>query len=447
VIAPTSKGLRARILRGSFFEIGGYGAQQVLRLGSNLILTRLLFPAAFGLSAIVLTIATGLGMLSDVAIQPCVIQSKRGDDPDFLNTAFTLQALRGVGLGLVMVALAKPAAWFYREPILAKLVCLGSLHLVLSGLHSTSIFTLRRHLTLGWVNGLDLAQSTFAAVFTILVARAYPHPEALIIGVIGGSLVNTVATHFLPVPYRNRFHWDKEAAEEIGRFGRWVFGSSAATFLGGQSDRILLGRFLGAAWLGVYGIAVNLTESLSSLVGRVISGVLYPVLSQAGREPERDFSAFYYRLRLRLDALSMTATGMLAGVGSWIVSTLWDQRYANAEWIVQVLCVKVAIILIVNPTEVCIFALGHTRYLFARSVTRLIGTLVCIPIGWHFYGVKGVVWGTVIAEIPTIFAVWPKARALGILRVRRELLPFCIFAAAYGLGHTILPWLPRFHVR
>jgi O-antigen/teichoic acid export membrane protein len=445
--AVTPANLRTRLLRGSFFEIGGFGAQQILRLGSNLILTRLLFPAAFGLSAIVLTIAMGLGMISDLAVQPCVIQSKRGDELAFLNTAFTLQAMRGCGLALLMMALAKPAALFYHEPVLTKLVCLGSLNLVISGLHSTSIFTLRRRVTLGWINALDLFQSIVGTIFTILIARAYPRPEALIFGIIGGSLVNTVASHFLPVPYRNKFHWDKPAAEEIGRFGRWVFGSSAATFLGGQSDRILLGRFLGASWLGVYGIAVNLTESLSSLVTRVISGVLYPAVSHAARDSESDFSRFYYRLRLRLDTASMTATGLLGGLGSWIISTLWDQRYANAAWIVQVLCVRVAITLIVSPTEMCLFALGQTRYLFLRSTTRLIGTLIAIPLGWSLGGVKGVVWGTVIAEIPTIFAVWPRSRALGILRIRRELIPFAIFAAAYALGHSVLPWLPKIHLR
>ena len=44
--AAPRTGMRARMLRGSVFEVGGYGLQQVLRLGSSLITTRLLFPAA-----------------------------------------------------------------------------------------------------------------------------------------------------------------------------------------------------------------------------------------------------------------------------------------------------------------------------------------------------------------------------------------------------------------
>jgi O-antigen/teichoic acid export membrane protein len=445
--AAASGGLRRRIVRGSLFQMGGYGAQQLLRIGSNLILTRLLYPAAFGQATIVTTLATGLVMLSDVAVQPCVVQSKRGDDPAFLNTAFTLQVLRGLALAVVMVALAKPTAWFYREASLEGLIYLGAIQLVVNGFHSTSVFTLSRKLALGWVNGLDLGTSIVSAIFIVMLSRAYPNPRSLVIGGIFGSFVGSAASHFLPVPYRNRFQWEKEAAREIGRFGRWVFGSSAATFLGAQSDRILLGRFLGTGWLGVYGIAVNLSDMLSGLILRVIAGVMYPVLSEAGRMPDQDLSRLFYRLRLRLDAFSMTAAGLLAGTGGWLVHTLWDERYANAAWIVQVLCVRVAIALIVAPTETCLFALGQTRYLFARSLTRLVGTAIAIPAGWYLLGVKGVIWGTVIAEIPTVFAVWPRSWALGILRIRRELLAAGIFVCAYLAGRVVAPWLPRIHIR
>lgn len=442
-----SPSLRSRVLRGSAFEMGGYGAQQLLRIGSNLILTRLLYPAAFGQTTIVQMISTGLVMLSDVAIQPCVVQSSRGDDVAFLNTAFTLQVFRGFFLALIMFGLAWPAAWFYREPGLSALVHVGAIQLIINGFHSTSVFTLRRKLALGWLNGLDLFTSLTGTVFVVLLSRAYPNPMSLVIGNVVGAFLGAAASHFLPVPYRNRFHWDKAAVQEIGKFGRWVFGSSAAQFLGGQSDRILLGRFLGTAWLGVYGIAVNLSEMMSSVVMRIIGGVVYPVLSEAGRDPTKNLSEFFYRVRLRLDLLSMSAAGFLGGAGAWIVHLLWDQRYANASWIVQLLCIRVAIMLIVSPTETCLFALGHTRYLFARSLTKLIGSAVCIPVGWYLGGIKGVIWGTVVAELPTVLAVWPRAYALGILRLRRELLAVAIFVGANLLTRLVIPLLPNIRLR
>ncbi|MEA2701275.1 MAG: hypothetical protein QOI66_5546 [Myxococcales bacterium] len=441
-----STGLRGRLLRGSLFEIGGYGAQQIIRFGSNLILTRLLYPAAFGQATIVSTLGTGLVMLSDVAIQPCVIQSRRGDEVAFLNTAFTLQVLRGCALALLMVLVARPAAWFYREPILESLIRIGAIQLLLNGFHSTSVFSLRRKLALGWLNALDLGTSIATVSSILILCHLHPTAQALVLGSVLGTIFGTVASHFLPVPYHNRFQWDKDAVQEIGRFSRWVLGSSTTTFLGMQSDRILLGRFLGTAWLGVYGIAANLAEMLSVLVGRVIAGVLYPALSEAGRT-NRDLPSFFYRLRLRLDAFSMTAAGLLGSMGGWVVHALWDARYANAAWIVEVLSLRVAIGLIIAPMETCLFALGHTRYLFLRSLMRLISTVVAMVAGWYLWGAKGVIWATALAELPTVLAVWPKSRALGILRIPRELLAVAIFIAAYAVGRVILIWLPQIHLR
>src|SRR4051812_36532958 len=77
--------LKMRALRGSLWTILGYGGSQVLRLAGNVILTRLLFPEAFGQMVLVNVFLQGLHMFSDVGIGPSLIQSKRGDDPDFLN--------------------------------------------------------------------------------------------------------------------------------------------------------------------------------------------------------------------------------------------------------------------------------------------------------------------------------------------------------------------------
>jgi len=50
----------ARTLRSIAWLMLNYGGAQVLRLASNLILTRILFPEAFGLMALVSVVTSGL---------------------------------------------------------------------------------------------------------------------------------------------------------------------------------------------------------------------------------------------------------------------------------------------------------------------------------------------------------------------------------------------------
>jgi O-antigen/teichoic acid export membrane protein len=104
--AETGASLKRVALRGSAMELAGYAASQGLRLLGNLVLSRLLFPEAFGLSALVSVFLVGLQLLSDVGLEPCVVQNPRGDERRFLDTVWTIQVVRGALLALLSVVLA-----------------------------------------------------------------------------------------------------------------------------------------------------------------------------------------------------------------------------------------------------------------------------------------------------------------------------------------------------
>ena len=141
--------LRGLVLRGSVWTLSGTATRHVLRLVGNLVLTRLLFPEAFGLLTLVHLFLTGLQMFSDVGIRPSIVQNERGDDPDFLDTAWTIQAVRGGALCLLSILLAPFVATFYGEPLLAQLIPAIGFTAVFQGFASTNLHTADRRLALG----------------------------------------------------------------------------------------------------------------------------------------------------------------------------------------------------------------------------------------------------------------------------------------------------------
>src|SRR5262249_46285624 len=120
-------GVKKAALSGAVWTILGYGGVQGFRFLSNLLLTRLLAPRLFGLMALVNLFILGLHMFSDFGILQAVIHSPRGDDPDFLNTAWTLQVLRGLALWLGSALIAWPLSHFYGEPALLWLIPVAGL--------------------------------------------------------------------------------------------------------------------------------------------------------------------------------------------------------------------------------------------------------------------------------------------------------------------------------
>ena len=69
------------LFKGTIWASSGFAISQLMRLSSNLILTRLLFPEVFGLMALVQVVMVGVKMFSDMGIATSVLRDKAGDDP------------------------------------------------------------------------------------------------------------------------------------------------------------------------------------------------------------------------------------------------------------------------------------------------------------------------------------------------------------------------------
>src|SRR6267378_3832605 len=98
--------LRARVLNAGVWSLAGFALSTIVRFGSNLLMTRLLAPELFGVMAIASTVMVGLAMFSDVGVKQSIVQSKRGWEAAFLNTAWSIQILRGLLLWTVALCVA-----------------------------------------------------------------------------------------------------------------------------------------------------------------------------------------------------------------------------------------------------------------------------------------------------------------------------------------------------
>jgi O-antigen/teichoic acid export membrane protein len=237
---PAPAGVLSRAARGSVWTALSFVAAQGFRLASNLILTRLLFPEAFGIMALVTVLLVGLTLFSDMGTGPAIMQSKRGDDPDFLNTAWTIQILRGGLLWLTACILAYPAALFYNQPLIAMLLPVASLSLLFAGFEPTRVDTANRHLLLGRLTVLDLISTLTGIVVMLVLAYVMRSVWALALGgVVTAAARLLILMLFMP-GQRNHLRWEKAAGHELLHFGFWIFLSSVCGFLVSQGDRAVL---------------------------------------------------------------------------------------------------------------------------------------------------------------------------------------------------------------
>lgn len=414
--------LNARFMRSSIFTLGGYGMGQALRLASNLILTRLLFPEAFGMMALVAVIMQGLAMFSDVGVSPAIMQSKRGDDQDFLDTAWTIQVIRGGLLWAFACLIALPVAAFYGEPLLAWILPCAGISLLISGFNPTRMDSANRHLMLGRLTGLDLMSQGCGIVIAVVFAWYLQSVWALVISGVAASVILLVLySVFLP-GQRNRFRWERAAANELIGFGKWIFLSTICGFLYMQGDKLLLGKYLPLDQFGIYNIGFFLASFPLLMGGVMTRKVLIPVYRE--RPPSESVENFrkLQKMRFLLTAAMIALTGAVSAAGVVLISLLYDPRYAMAGAVVVLIAAMQIPQIIVLTYEQAALAAGDSRRFFVLSAARAVLTLAFLIGGLELGGLFGALIGQGLAGVAAYpFVVW-MARHVGAWDPKHDLV-------------------------
>jgi O-antigen/teichoic acid export membrane protein len=417
--------------------LAGFGGGQFIRLLSNLLLTRLLFPEAFGLMALVMVFLMGLGQLSDVGVTPAILQSKRGDDPDFLNTAWTIQVLRGFALWIVACIAAWPMAVIYDEPILMQLLPVSALTLLITGFRPTRMATANRHLMLGRVTVIDLSVQIIGVIVALGLAWWTGSVWALVISGVVGALAELILnSSFLP-GLRNRFRWEKPAARDLITFGKWVFLATVCGFVYTQADKILIGKWLPLDVFGVYNIGFFLASFPMLLGGVVTQKILIPIYRET--PPKESWENFLKlrKMRFAVTAFLMGIVTVFACLGVWLIDLLYDPRYTAAGAVVVVLACAQMPMLIVQTYDQAALAAGDSKRFFVLALARAVLMVLCILIGLESAGLLGALIGQGAAFVLAYPVVVWLARRMGAWDGLHD-----VIFGALGIGATSLAlWL------
>jgi O-antigen/teichoic acid export membrane protein len=411
--ATNKPSLKALAIKGSIWTLAGHGGVLLIRMARSLIMTRLLFPEVYGLMTLVWAVLFGLQMFADTGITATIIRDRRGDEPDFLNTAFTTNVFRGILLWVVSCLVAYPMAAIYHQPALAQLLPVTGLTALIHGFVSTAMYTRRRHMDFKRLAILDLSNETVTFVVLVTWAYFFPNVWSMVGGAVVGQIFLVLASHAYLPGIRNKFRWDRSALDTFMTFGKWIYLSSMVYFLSTQSDRLLLGRYLDMIHLGVYGTATVLSGAVQTVVLKINSDVLFPAYSRVVQEGTGRLRQVMLRTRLAIDAGMILPIAVMMILGSRIVGLLYDQRYFDAGWMLQVLSVRLIIVASVSHSESCLMAIGRPKYSFAENLCRTLAIFAAIPIGWSLSGIKGVIWAVALSEVPPLIVIW-----IGLIRHR-----------------------------
>jgi O-antigen/teichoic acid export membrane protein len=397
--------LKKLAISGTIWTLIGYGSSQVLRLGSNLILTRLLVPEVFGLMSLVNTFIMGLNLFSDVGISPSIIQNPRGEEPEFYNTAWTLQVIRGFGIWIACIIIAYPVSVFYETPQLKWLIPILGLNSIASGFQSTSLPLLSKRVKVSVSTLFQIGVQLIFLTVMILLVWFYRSIWSIVIASIISQILSTIVGHQLMPEIKNRFTWNRESLKELFSFGKWIFISTAITFLAMQSDRLILGRLFPIEILGIYTIAFTFSDIPIEVINRINGSVVFPLVSQLSDLSRQELRRKIIEQRKFVLIIGITLVVLLTCFGDLLVLNLYDERYKEAAWMLQILALGVWPNLLAVTMRSVQLGIGKPMYGAYGYLLKFIYMVIMLPLITNIMGIFGAILVIAFNDIPFYLAV------------------------------------------
>jgi O-antigen/teichoic acid export membrane protein len=407
------------------------GATNVLRLASNLVMTRLLVPEAFGLMAMVTTLHVGLTLFTDIGIQQSVVRSPNGNDPRFLRVAWVVQIVRCTAIALIVVAVAgalwllapglAPAGTVYADPVLPGLIAVSALVMVMRGLESTAQWLAARSMALARLTMVNLSSQIVSLLAMVAFAQIEATVWALLWGMIAGTVFRTVMSHLLFRTPRMAYAWDSEVAQELWGFGKFVLAASAFGFLANHADRLILGALLSAENFGYYVIAYTWVQVFILITQKLIGQIGYSAFSEVQRDRPDRIVPVFRRFSMAIDIVCVLGFLICLLAGPWLIHTLYEPIYATAAGFMPLLALSV-LTRRFNALGMLVLSSGNSRASMQTAAARAIAICIALPLGFHFFGMAGAILGLSFSQLAGVPLVIRRAAKVLNGHVRIDIL-------------------------
>ena len=358
---------------------------RVLGLGSTVVLARLLAPADYGVIAAATAVAGALELLTLFSFESALIQQKH-IAADHYDSAWTLNVILGLTLGLALIAVARPAAHFYREPRVAPVLMILAVKYVLDNAGNPGTVDFRRRLQFRTDFIMQVGPKLASLPLTLVLAFWLRDYRALLCGMVASSIASCAISYAVH-PHRPRVCFAQ--ARTLFSFSRWLLLTNLVYFCRHRSADLIIGSTLGAASLGTFSIACEISNLPSTEMVAPINRVLYPGYAQIAGDAERLRAAFCATLGMIALAI-LPVCLLIAAVSDPLVRLLLGQKWAAAAAPISILALAGACAVLHSNTGSVYAALGKPKIAALNGVANVALLLPALWVGVHFDGVAGV---------------------------------------------------------
>jgi len=374
--------LRGKSIHAGLANAGGQFARVFVKLLSTMILARLVAPGDYGLVTMATTFTGFLGLFSSLGLYHAAIQ-RDSVSPAQSSTLFWITLLFGLVLFALCAVLAPSVAGFYGDQKLVSATMIIGVGFIISGAGIQHEVILSRQMRYGTAAIIELVSEIISAAAAIYIAWLGYGYFALAYMIVLRQCVVTIGMWYSTRWIPDRPHFDASVMPML-RFGRAVTLTTAANFIAGNLQKVMIGKFWGEQAVGLYGRSSYLSAFPVEILNGAIGEVAFNALSKVKGDAVRLRRSFL-QIFTCVIALTLPITVACALFADDLISVLLGPAWSGVVPIFRLLMPAVLLLAIEGPIGWLLSALGlaekNLRVTLVSTPLILIGTMIGLSYG------------------------------------------------------------------
>ena len=404
--------LKGQVVRGGMWVFTLRITDQLFRLARTVVLARVLAPSDFGLFGIALLAMSALETFSQTGFNTALIQ-KKGDTKPYLDTAWTVQVIRGILLALLAFVIAPYVAVFFDAPAAKPILQVIAFSMLLQGFTNVGVLYFQKelefHKQFVYMFSGTLADIGVAIPAAFLLRSVW----ALVFGLLAGNLVRMVVSYFVHA-YRPRMGFSLQQFRELSNFGKYIFLQTIVIFFLTHGDDAFVGKVLGTTALGFYQLAYRLSNLPATEITHIISQVTFPAYSKLQDQKDR-----LKRALIKTFKFTTLVSIPIAG-GIFVLAPEFTRAFLGERWMpmvpaIQVMCLFGAIRSVGATFGPIYQAIARVDIPLKINVTQLVLLVAIIYPLSLYWGILGTAVAITLCAIIALYLI--SKRIMGLLEI------------------------------
>lgn len=362
--------IASSVMRGSVWMMAARLISRGVGIIATTILARLLSPNEFGLIAIGVLSVSLMQVFTEVGIQQALIKESDANTEKYLDTAWTVEVIRGVSICLLVYCAAPSIAIFFHESDAVSIIRTLAVIPLMNGLKSIKIIYLQKELIFRRQFIYEISGTLIPILVSIPLAILLKNVWAIVIGTIMVEVVKLIVSYCL-APYYPRVCFNVKDFLGLFGFGRWIFLGSIISYFAMELDTLFAARLLGTSTLGTYVLAFGLTNKPVIEVAKSLGKVFFPAFAKISHDPIRVKNAFIKSTSVLYSLIIPASIGIIF-IAEDFVKIFLGEDWVEMIPVIHILAIGALARGVGIPTGSLFNGLGKPDLVFYANTVRLI---------------------------------------------------------------------------